>query len=33
MKKSLALSVTEGFTLLEMLVVLGIIAIILSVLT
>lgn len=33
MKKSLAQSVTEGFTLLEMLVVLGIIAIILSVLT
>jgi len=33
MKKSLALSVTEGFTLLEMLIVLGIIAVILSVLT
>lgn len=33
MKKSLALSVTEGFTLLEMLIVLGIIAIILSVLS
>lgn len=33
MKKSLALSVTEGFTLLEMLVVLGVIAVILSVMT
>jgi prepilin-type N-terminal cleavage/methylation domain-containing protein len=33
MKKSPVLSITEGFTLLEMLIVLGIIAIILSVLT
>jgi len=33
MKKSFALRLTEGFTLLEMLIVLGIIAVILSVLT